>query len=238
MHRQRPPGRDQGNNAAHRVENWGATDYTTTLRYDDVYRLTQETKKDSGNNTIYDFGYTYDAVGNRLTRVLGGVTYNFSYDDNNKLTSATGGGSSASFYYDNNGNMTSVTGTKYGSKTFVYDDSNELTSLTSGGVTDLYQYNALGQRYKAQLAGTWGWYVYDGDRVLEQYDDGTSNLTTRYTNGGSSYYAPLLHEWFPTGSLSRFPLYDLTGTARELVDASANVTDTYTFGCLRREDGQ
>ncbi len=74
-----------------------------------------------------------------------------------------------------------------------------------------------------------GWYVYDGDRVLEQYDDATSNLTARYTNGGSSYFGPLLHEYVPTGTLSRFPLYDVTGTARELVDASATVTDTYTL---------
>ena len=220
---------DNTGNPLVKTENFAGTNYTTTLAYDYVYRLMQETKKDSGNNTVYDFGYTYDAVGNRLTRTLNGTTFNFSYDDNNKLTSATGGGSSSSFYYDNNGNMTSVTGTKYGSKSFLYNDSDELTSLTSGGTTDLYQYNALGQRYKAQLAGTWGWYVYDGDRVLEQYDDGTSNLTARYTKRRSSYFGPLLHEYVPTGTLSRFPLYDVTGTARELVDASATVTDTYTL---------
>ncbi len=124
--------------------------------------------------------------------------------------------------------MTSVTGTKYGSKSFVYNDSDNLTSLTSGGDDRPLLYNALGQRYKAQLAGTWGWYVYDGDRVLEQYDDGTSNLTARYTNAGSvtsgRFCTSTAH-----GHLSRFPLYDVTGTARELVDASATVTDTYTL---------
>ncbi len=175
-----------GDNAADRVENWGATDYTTTLRYDDVYRLTQETKKDSGNNTIYDFGYTYDAVGNRLTRVLGGVTYNFSYDDNNKLTSSTGGGSSASFYYDNNGNMTSVTGAKYGAWTMVYNDSNNLTSLTHGS-TDTYAYTSGGQRHSATLNGVTEWYVYNGARLLEEVDDTSShNMFARYTAAGSA----------------------------------------------------
>ncbi len=54
-------------------------------------------------------------------------------------------------------------------------------------------------------------------------------MLSRYTTAGPSYFGPLLHEWRASGSLSRFPLYDLTGSVRELVDASGAVTDTYTL---------
>jgi len=38
-------------------------------------------------------------------------------------------------------------------------------------VTDLYYYNALGQRMRARLGGTWWRYVYNGERVLEETND-------------------------------------------------------------------
>ena len=65
---------DHTGNPLRRVENFGGSDYTTTLRYDNVYRETEETKRDSGGATVYTLGYGYDAVGNRTTRTLGGVS--------------------------------------------------------------------------------------------------------------------------------------------------------------------
>ena len=133
-------------NAEVRTENIAGSTYTTTLTYDNVYQETAETKKDSGNNTIYALSYGYDACGNRTTRTLGGVTYTYvgacpersRGNNNNKMASASGGGLTASFGYDNNGNMTSVSGTMYGSKSMVYNDSNYMTSITYSGTTDNY----------------------------------------------------------------------------------------------------
>jgi RHS repeat-associated protein len=64
-------------------------------------------------------------------------------------------------------------------------------------------------------------------------------VQARYTTAAGSYYAPLLHMWRVTGE-SRFPMYDLTGSARGLVDATGAVTDTYSlelFGKQRSSTG-
>jgi RHS repeat-associated protein len=81
-------------------------------------------------------------------------------------------------------------------------------------------------------------YIYDGDRVLEETSDG-GTVQARYTTASGSYYAPLLHLWRVTGE-SRFPMYDLTGSVRGLLDAAGGVTDTYTleaFGKQRSSTG-
>jgi RHS repeat-associated protein len=223
---------DHTGNPLKRTENLAGSTYNTTLRYDHVYRQTEETKRDSGNNVIYSLTYGYDAVGNRTTRTLGGVTITYVYDDKDKMTSASGGGQSATFGYDNNGNMTSVSGTLYGSKALVYNDENRLTSMTYGGVTDLYYYRYTGERYRARLAGTYYRYLYNGDRVLEELND-SGTMQARYTTETGSYYDTWLHLYRTSGTLNRFPMYDNIGSARGLLDASGTATDWYeldTFG--------
>jgi RHS repeat-associated protein len=223
---------DHTGNPLKRTENLAGSTYNTTLRYDHVYRQTEETKRDSGNNVVYSLGYGYDAVGNRTTRTLGGVTITYVYDDNDKMTSASGGGQSATFGYDSNGNMTSVSGTLYGSKALVYNDDNRLTSMTYGGVTDLYYYKYTGERYRARLGGTYYRYLYNGERVLEELND-SGTMQARYTTESGSYYGTWLHLYRTSGTLSRFPMYDNIGSARGLLDASGTATDWYeldTFG--------
>lgn len=116
----------------------------------------------------------------------------------------------------------------------------------SGG-RESFVYSALGQRMKLTVSGVVTRYVYDGDpsaslgagRVLEETSDG-GTVQARYTTAAGSYYAPLLHLWRVTGSLSRFPMYDLTGSARGLLDAAGAVTDTQTleaFGKQRASAG-
>ncbi len=171
-------------------------------------------------------------MGNRTSETKDGVPFTYSYDDHNKLTSLTGGGMSASFGYDGNGSMTSVSGDMFGSWTLAYDDANRPTSIVYPAGVDTYVYNAFGQRTRASLNGTIFRYVYNGSRVLEQTDD-AGNLLSRYATAGASYYGPLLEFEFPDGS-QRYPLYDMTGTARRLADASGAVTDGYSFDAFGR----
>jgi len=118
-----------------------------------------------------------------------------------------------------------------------YDDENQLTSLIyppgGGSATNAYYYNAFGQRYRARLGGTYWRYVYNGDRVLEETND-SGTVQSRYTTADPSLFSPLLHMW-RSSSTSRFPLYDMTGSARELVDATGAVTDTYTLDAFGRQ---
>ena len=97
-----------------------------------------------------------------------------------------------------------------------------------------YTYNALGQRMKLTVGTAVTRYVYDGDRVLEETND-AGTVQARYTTAAGSYYAPLLHIWRVSDSLSRFPVYDLTGSARGLLDAAGGVTDTYTLEAFGKQ---
>jgi YD repeat-containing protein len=63
-------------------------DRTTSAR-DALTRLTRERR--SGTNA-YDLTYTYDAVGNRATRLTGGVTTTYTYDAADEQTVANAGG--------------------------------------------------------------------------------------------------------------------------------------------------
>ena len=166
-----------------RVENLAGSTYTTTLRYDAVYRQTEETKRDSGNNVVYSLTYGYDAVGNRTTRTLGGTTIYYGCD-NNKLTkigTTQGGNNLATFTYDSNGNMLTVSGSMFDPKTMVYNDDNRMTQITynNGNTTDYYYYQYTGLRYRATLAGTTYRYLYNGERVLEELDNNGTMHTIR-----------------------------------------------------------
>jgi len=233
---------DSTGNPLRRTENIAGSTYTTTLVYDRAYRETRETKKDSGNSTIYDLQYGYDACGNRLTRTLAGTTIYYGYDDNNKLTkigTQLNYNDLATFSYDNNGNMTGAAGSMFdGTKTMVYNDANYMTSITYGPgtpqTTDSYGYTYDGRRYRASFAGApYRYYLYAGVRVLEELDQ-YGTMQARYTTEDGSYYGPLLHLYRPTGGLSRFPMYDNIGSVRGLVDASGTVTDTYEFDTFGR----
>ena len=80
---------------------------TVDYDYDDLYRLTQEAVTDATNGNV-TFDFTYDKVGNRLTRSVDSVlTDSYVYDDNDRVVSA----GASSFTYDSNGNtQTEVSG--------------------------------------------------------------------------------------------------------------------------------
>ena len=213
-----------------KVENWGGLDYPTTYRYDHVYRLTEDTRRDGQGLINWQYLFGYDQVGNRTSRTKNGVTVTYSYDDNDKLVSASNG---SLFGYDGSGNMTSVSG-PLGSWGLVYDDESRPTSITYPTGSDSFLWNALGHRMRATLNGTVKRYIYDGDRVLEQTDD-AGNVAARYTTESSSFYQPLLHMWVASGGLSRYPLYDAQGTVRRLADDSGAKTDYYTHSAFGYE---
>ncbi|HUW10036.1 MAG TPA: RHS repeat-associated core domain-containing protein [Anaerolineae bacterium] len=106
-------------------------------------------------------------------------------------------------------------------------------------MTDLYWYNALGQRMRDRLAGVYSRYVYNGDRVLEEYNDSYSGMRARYTTESGSYYQPWVHNW-RTVYGHMFPLFDGIGTARHVATSTGTITDSYTleaFGGVQSTSG-
>ena len=186
--------------------------------YDDLYRLTQEQITDPvlGNETI---SYTYDSVGNRLSKTTSGTT-NYTYDANDRLLAA----GSTTFTYDANGNTRSET-TSGSTTTYTYDFEDRLVSATAPGSTAAYVYDDDGARVQSTVNGTVTAYTVDKNRdfaqVLEERD-GAGALQASYVYG-----TDLISQ--TRGAAKSYYHYDGLGSTRALTNASASATDSYTY---------
>ena len=118
------------------VERTNATaNATRTFTYDGQDRLTA-----LKNGTTVVQGFTYDATGNRLSKVLSGTTTTNAYDPASHRLTQVG---TVIRTYDANGNTT-----KNGTPAFTYDDRNRMRDYRSNGtsVTRTYRYNGKGER--------------------------------------------------------------------------------------------
>jgi YD repeat-containing protein len=164
---------------------------TVNWQYDLLDRLTRETIAQTGGPSGQT-NYTYDAVGNRLSRtstVPGLTTQSFGYDANDRLTSDT---------YDANGNTTtgkvpqptvSQVPLPVPPETTVtdsYDFEDRLKSRTGGGVNVTVLYNGDGQRVAETVNGITTTYLVDDlnptgyAQVVEERTNGTVSRTYTY----------------------------------------------------------
>lgn len=175
---------------------------TFTYSYDKLYRLTSVIGLD-GNRT-----YSYDAAGNRTTKVLGG-TIAYTYDRADRITAA----GSTSITVNANGNITVK-----GADTFAYDQANRPTTANVAGSTETYVYDGDGIRFTRQLGASQPIrYVSDVNRGLPlTIDDGTR----KYVYGLGLAYA---------ASGSSLDVYhtDRLGSTRAITAAGGTVTAAY-----------
>ncbi|MEE8519568.1 MAG: DUF6531 domain-containing protein [Dehalococcoidia bacterium] len=186
---------------------------THTYDYDDLYRLTEVTYPDPQTDT-----YTYDPVGNRLTRNATAYTY----DDADQMLTAGG----VSYGYDANGNQTSR-----GGDTFTYDHENRLTQTVIGGVTSSSVYDGDGLRMshtENSVTTNYTWDVVPGLPVVLQ--DGTNTYV---------YGLDLISTTDGAG-VQTYSQNDGLGSTTDQTDGSANPTDHYSydvFGTIRSQSG-
>lgn len=193
---------------------------TNRWTYDPLYRLTLEAI--TTNSTLCSLGYTFDDVGNRLTRSVTNFSVpasltnqTFTFNTNDWL--ATDG-------YDANGNTTNSTTTNY-----QYDVENRLTNACNGAVVIVY--NGDGQRVsKTTTTGGTTLYLVDTHnptgyaQVLEEFSvSGTTNLTRAYTYGMDLISQRLI------GMSTNFFGHDGHGSVRFLMSTNAIITDTFTY---------
>jgi RHS repeat-associated protein len=197
--------------------------------YDALDRITREVITDAvlGDRT---FDYTYDAVGNRLTRndsVEGLTTY--SYDANDRLLTElaldTGLSTTTSYTYDNNGNLlsrTSATDQVF----YNWDFENRLVSVDTNGdgtIDVRNEYDHSGIRVSQTVSGQETRFLIDTVRPFVQ-------VLLEYRPSGlvvASYvYGPRLISQSRSGTNS-FYHADGVGSVRALTDATGAVTDSY-----------
>jgi len=89
------------------------------------------------------YGYSYDAVGNRLSKTVGAATDTYTYSaTSNQLASITpASGPVRDFQFDANGSTVNDAVNGY-----AYDARGRLVQATSSAGTSTFQVNALGQR--------------------------------------------------------------------------------------------
>lgn len=186
--------------------------------YDDTYRLTSETVTGSPNPTQnVQINYTYDAVGNRLTRSSSLSTLpnqTLTYDANDRLTSDT---------YDNNGNTITANG-----NTYSFDWENHLQSINNGTVA--YVYDGDGNRVSKTVGGSVTHYLIDTNNLT-----GNPQVVDEIVNGAVvrtyTYGHDLISQNQLIGGNWQVSFYgkDGHGSVRYLTNASGVVTDTYDY---------
>ena len=187
---------------------------TVNYTYDVLYRLKTETIANDPHGVNGLVSYDYDPVGNRLSRtstVAGVPSQTSTFDANDRLNADT---------YDNNGNTTASN-----SNSYAYDFENRLTSLNNGAAT--FVSDGDGNRVAKTVAGITTNYLVDTNnhtgyaQVVEELQGGA--VVKQFTFGHD-----LINQRIIGGSLS-FYSYDGHGSVRQLTDATASITDTYTY---------
>jgi RHS repeat-associated protein len=211
---------------------------TVNYTYDALLRLTQETIIGDPAAINGSIAYTYDAVGNRLSRtstLAAAPSTNYSYDANNQLLTA----GSASFTWDSNGNLRSQTdGTA--TTAYAYDGANRLTNVTRPGAVGSIQYKYDGLNNRLQSTGPNGTRNYvvdpfglDGLSHVLQEKDAAGAAVANYVFG-----AELVSQ--QVGVNTSYYLADGQGSTRGLADTTGAVSDTFAydaFGVPLRQTG-
>jgi RHS repeat-associated protein len=202
-------GLDANGNRKQRVDDYGTSNYG----FDALYRLTSVDYPSGTDDT-----FTYDAVGNRLTR----NSTNYTYDAADRLTAV----GSTNYGYDDNGNLTSR-----GSDSFSWDAENRLTSATVNSATTTFAYNGDGLRDSLTFNSnttTFTWDIAAG--IAEVLDD--EDFRYVYGLGRISEIGP--------STTTRYYLTGALGSVLALVDSSGSVLNTYeydVFGAVRSSTG-
>ena len=188
-------------------------DGTHSYEYDALYRLTEVTYPDEETDT-----YTYDPVGNRLTK----DTDDYTYDAADELTDLEG----MSYDYDDNGNQTAR-----GDDTFEYDHENRLTESVIDSVTSSSVYNGDGLRMSDTVGQTTTSYVWDV----------AAGLPAVLQDGANTYVygLDLISATDGQGAQTYFT-HDGLGSTTDLTDDEGDETDDYTydiFGAIRSQSG-
>ena len=218
----------------------GSTTKTRTYQYDLGNRLISAAY--DGTTTTY----TYDAVGNRLTRQEGTETAEtYTYNYLNQLTRVQQGTAVTTYTYDARGNQTQQVQTGTGVTTttnYGYDLANRLTStnISNNAVIPLstsatYAYNAQGQRVtrvedevithfyytgSALLFTTVNEYVLQTQNILDP--SGTIVASKRFEGQAETEQDPYADDYF-------FYRYDIRGSVTNIVDGEGAVVKSYDY---------
>jgi len=188
--------------------------------YDLADRLILEKKVNSSGTVTNNVSYTYDVIGNRLTKTVNGTTTNYSYDKANQLTAL----GSTAWTYDGNGNLTSD-----GRNTYKYNAENQMTSVVNsyGTTIAVYEYDHEGRRTKKVNGGETEYYYYTGNH-LAYIADANNKVKYSFTRNQAGQLIAMTDH---TGSTPVDYYYEINGhgDVTGLRDTNGNLMVTYEY---------
>ena len=190
----------------------GSNAFDRVYAYDDLDRLAS----DDGVT------YTYDAAGNRMTRMENGITTTYTLGVGDRLATWTGG----SYAYDFAGNVTRIERDGRHTLDLTWNSQYQLVSVATNGVfVEGYEYDALGRRVSTtSIEGTTR-HVYDEDwQVIADLDE-DGNVVASYVWGDGIDRLLAVK----VGGASYYPLTDIQGTVWGYVDSQNNVVARWRY---------
>ncbi|HEY7641678.1 MAG TPA: RHS repeat-associated core domain-containing protein [Steroidobacteraceae bacterium] len=160
-----------------------------------LWRLTNNLALTAADQTL-EFGYNpasqivsrIDSNDAYKSTTPDGPARNYGVNGLNQYTSVAG----VTYAYDLNGNLTSD-----GAASYVYDAENRLVSANLG--TKTLTYDPLGRLFQISAGGVTTQFLYDGDRLVAEYNGSSSQPLRRYVHGAGSD-EPLL--WYEGQTLA------------------------------------
>jgi RHS repeat-associated protein len=201
------------------------TGISRAYQYDNLYRLTQDAVTDPAGAQAYTDDYSYDAVGNRLTKThaagaVPGVPAEYAYNSADQLVEENG----VTYTYDLNGNLKTKADAS-GTTTYTWDYEDRLVKVSGPGGTVSYEYDVDGNRVSSTTAAGTTRYLVDTNRALPQV---LAEYTPAGTLTASYVYADDLIS-MTRGSETHWYHFDGLGSTRLLTDEVGAVTDTYSY---------
>jgi len=209
------------NNAGIRTAVNEADGSRVDYNYDDLYRLTGESRASANP---YSIAYSYDAVGNRLTKDRDGVVTSYTYNNRDQLVSESNPGETITSTYDAAGRLSSKTDNN-GTTTYGWEDNDRMVSVTGPGVAVTYEYDFDGRRVRETNGFDVRNYLIDSELRYGQViaeTDGSGQLVVDYVYG-------LERISQNRGGAITFYVADGQGSTRQLTNASGAVTDSWLF---------
>jgi RHS repeat-associated protein len=195
----------------------------TQYGYDPISRLAALSHNLDGAGTANDvaLGFAYNPASQIVQRTQSNNAYEFPVASSARTYAVNGlnqytqvGGTTHA--WDANGNLTSD-----GLTTFGYDTENRLVSA-SGAKNASLAYDPLGRLYQVTSGANTTRFVYDGDRLIAEYD-GSGVLRHRYVHG-AGVDEPLV--WYEGASVSSSTRRYLHANHQGSIVAASNASGT------------